>query len=328
MTVVRRPALAEIYAPIDTDLKEFHETLKRELSSEDKLIKEIHEHLLKMAGKYLRPALTILSSRVDGKQNPDAIRLACAIELIHTATLVHDDVIDDSELRRNQPSIYFKWGREISIVSGDYLYAKAFMLLASLKDVWVNQAFAACAHVICEGEMKQIEKRESFLLAEPDYLKIIHKKTAALMQAACMGGAYYSGAGPAAIEKLGDYGYRLGMAFQIVDDCLDLTGETESLGKTAGLDVYKNEVTLPLLYLFRDLPEAEREDLLAGMRAGGDGLFERVKALAVRKGAVDRAMDKAREYIEGAVADIDVLKPSPYRDSLASLATHCVERAR
>src|SRR5687767_13415217 len=108
-----------------------------------------------------------------------------------------------------------------------FLYAKAFVTLADLKDVWINQAFAACAHVICEGEMKQIEKRQGFLMPEKEYLRIIHQKTAALFQASCMGGAYFSGLGHEVIEKLGDYGYRLGMAFQIVDDCLDLIGDTE-----------------------------------------------------------------------------------------------------
>ncbi|HTL71378.1 MAG TPA: polyprenyl synthetase family protein, partial [Candidatus Eisenbacteria bacterium] len=304
-TPVARPALNDIYAPIESDLAQFSELLKKELRSEDALISEIHGHLLKMTGKFLRPALTVLCSRVNGSGSPcePAVRLAVAIELIHTATLVHDDIIDDSELRRNQPSVYYKWGREISIVSGDYLYAKAFVMLASLKDVWVNQAFAACAHVICEGEMKQIEKRKNFLIDEREYLKIIHQKTAALFQAACMGGAYFSGADPATIEKLGDYGYRLGMAFQIVDDCLDLTGETESLGKTAGLDVYKNDVTLPLLYLFRDLPEAERASLLAGAGGNGNGHsngngagspLARIRDLAKRHRSVEKAMEKAR----------------------------------
>jgi octaprenyl-diphosphate synthase len=209
-------------------------------------------------------------------------------------------------------------------------------MLASLRDVWVNQAFAACAHVICEGEMKQIERRKNFLIDEREYLKIIHQKTAALFQAACMGGAYFSGAGQETIEKLGDYGYRLGMAFQIVDDCLDLTGETESLGKTAGLDVYKNDVTLPLLYLFRDLPESERAALLAGANGrnghsngnGSDAPLGHVRELARRHRSVEKAMDKAREYVGGAIEDLAGLKSSPFKDSLHHLAGHCVDRIR
>lgn len=328
MTVAHKTTLNDIYLPIEGELKSFSALLEKSLRSDDALISDIHAHLLKMTGKFLRPALTILASRIDGDPQDRAVRLAVAIELIHTATLVHDDIIDDSELRRNQPSVYYKWGREISIVSGDYLYAKAFVMLAQLKDVWVNQAFAACAHVICEGEMKQIEKRNGFLMAEADYLKIIHQKTAALFQAACMGGAYFSGASKKTVDQLGDYGYRLGMAFQIVDDCLDLVGETESLGKTAGLDVYKNEVTLPLLYLFQDLDEAQRRPLLDGMKNDEAGLFDKIRQLAVQKKALDRAMDKAKSYAEQAMGDLNGLKNSAHKDSLMGLAHHCLERVR
>src|SRR3989338_1855432 len=300
MTVLRM-SLNEIYAPIQKELEEFSDCLKKELASDDALIADIHNHLLKMTGKFLRPALAIICSRLEDKRDVRAIRLATAIELIHTATLVHDDIIDDSQMRRNQPSICSKWGREISIVSGDYLYAKAFLLLASLKDMWINEAFAACAHVMCEGEMKQIERRNNFLMSEKEYLKIIHQKTAALFQAACAGGGYFSGTSRKNIEKLGAYGYALGMAFQIVDDCLDLTGETESLGKTAGLDVYKNDVTLPLLYLFTDLKTNQRQTLLEEMKEGRSVTFESIKQLALEKGAIEKAIGKAKNYVQESI---------------------------
>ena len=254
--------------------------------------------------------------------------LAAAIELIHTATLVHDDIIDESDLRRNMPSIHSKWGTEISIVSGDYLYAKAFTLLASLKDVWVSQAFAACAHVICEGEMKQIEKRKSFLMSEEEYLKIIHQKTAALFQAACVGGAYLAGTEQESMERLGRYGFNLGMAFQIVDDCLDLIGETENLGKTTGLDIYKNDVTLPLLYLFHGLESLERESLLAAMQKDGASLFEKIKKLALDTKSVEKAMTKAQNYIDQAVEQLKTFKHSACKESLILLAHYCVDRTR
>lgn len=328
MTILRPSSLKEIYAPVETELADFSGLLKKELASNDELISDIHDHLLKMTGKFLRPALAILASRVEGKCPTDAVRLAVAIELIHTATLVHDDIIDDSELRRNQPTIYSKWGREISIVSGDYLYAKAFLLLADLKDIWVSQAFAQCAHVMCEGEMKQIEKRANFLMNEADYLKIIHQKTAALFQAACMGGGYYAGASRENIEGLGRFGYSLGMAFQIVDDCLDLVGDTESLGKTAGLDIYKNDVTLPLLYLFRDLGETDRQVLLSGRSNSSGDLFGRIKQLSQDKKSVEKAMDRAREFVRDGLEGLSGLKDSPYKESLSQLAAYCVERVR
>jgi octaprenyl-diphosphate synthase len=327
-TLKQRPTLNVLCAPIDGELKTFSECLERELSSQDELIRGIHNHLLKMTGKFLRPVLAILCSRVEGKNPPEVIRLSVAIELIHTATLVHDDIIDDSEWRRNQPSVYSKWGREISIVSGDYLYAKAFLILAGLENPRINQAFAACAHFMCEGEMKQIEKRNQFLMKETDYLKIIHQKTAALFQAACMGGAYFSGTSPENIEKLGRYGYGLGMAFQIVDDCLDLVGETETLGKTAGLDLNKSEVTLPLLYLFAELSDADRQDLTAQMSLNEPALREKVRSMADEKGAVARAMQKARDYVDKSMEELGPLPDSPFKDSLRHLGDYCLERVR
>ena len=328
MTTLKKVTLDDICEPIRAELKAFSDRLEKELSSKDDLIRGIHAHLLKMTGKFLRPVLAILCSRVEHKKADQVIPLAVAIELIHTATLVHDDIIDDSEWRRNQPSVYSKWGREISIVSGDYLYAKAFLLLAGFQDARVSHAFAACAHVMCEGEMKQIEKRNQFLMKEEEYLKIIHQKTAALFQAACMGGAYFSGASPQNIERLGLYGFGLGMAFQIVDDCLDIVGDTETMGKTAGLDAYKNEVTLPLLYLFEELGEIECRSLLSEVKLGRNETHQRIKRLAVEKKVVQRAMDKAREYIDRSLEELRPLGDSAYKDSLRNLADYCLERAK
>jgi geranylgeranyl pyrophosphate synthase len=231
-------------------------------------------------------------------------------------------------MRRNQPSVFHKYGREISIVAGDYLYAKAFLLLAGMKNIFINEAFAYCAHIMCEGEMKQIERRNQFLMPEAEYLKIIHKKTAALFQAACAGGGYFAGLTPDQIEKMGDYGYKLGMAFQIVDDVLDLVGESESLGKTIGLDFYKNDVTLPILYLFQSLEAGQKDALLADMKAGAPNLFARIKAAAIETGSVDKATAKAKVYIDQALQSLSVVPDSACKESLTRLAYYCIERVR
>ncbi len=328
MTLLKKTSLQEIYAPVEKELSIFAEALKKELASGDPLIQEIHGHLLQMTGKHLRPALVILSSKLEGKANDDVIKLAVLSELLHTATLIHDDVIDNSDLRRNQPSVFSKWGREISIVSGDYLYAKSFVVLAGFKDVWLNEAFADCARLMCEGEMKQIEKRNDFRMSEDTYLRIIRQKTAALFQAACMGGAYFSGVARSSIEKMGRYGHALGMAFQIVDDCLDIVGNTEDLGKTTGLDILKNDVTLPALYLFQALEEADRRALLKKMDGTSLVTFEEIKNLAIDTKSVDRAMSKAKAFIDEALSGLEGFKESPYRESLRNLAFHCLERAR
>ena len=285
--------------------------------------------MLKMSGKFLRPILVLLSSKIQsGADRAAVIRLAVAAELIHTATLVHDDIIDDSDFRRNQPSVHSKWGREISIVSGDYLYAKAFVILANFGDSKISQAFATCAHIMCEGELKQIEKRKDFSLPEEEYLRIIHKKTAALFQAACMGGATLAGAGPESVERLRRFGYGLGMAFQIVDDCMDLTMGHEALGKKAGLDLSKSDMTLPILYLFSSLDASRKEDLLNKMQNSGADLLEDIRALALETGAISRAMDRARVFAQEALAAAKELPASASRDSLAQLVDYCLDRVR
>lgn len=328
MTVAKKPSLNDICAPIDAELKEFGLELKSQLGSSDALIQAMHDHILKMTGKFLRPILVLLCSKLNGTSPKEAMRLAAAVELIHTATLVHDDIIDDSSFRRNQPSVHSKWGRELSIVSGDYLYAKAFLLLANFQDPKISQAFASCAHIMCEGEMKQIEKRRDFAMTEPEYLRIIHKKTAALFQAACMGGAYLAGLDLPAVERLGRYGFGLGMAFQIVDDCLDLTGETQTLGKKAGLDLARHDMTLPVLYLFSDLDAAQKQALAARFESGSEDLFEEVRSLALRHHSVEKAMERARGYAQEAAEALKELPPSACSESLSLLLDYCLERAR
>jgi octaprenyl-diphosphate synthase len=184
------------------------------------------------------------------------------------------------------------------------------------------------AHAMCEGEMTQIEKRSNYVMPEEDYLKIIHKKTAILFQAACMGGAYLGGADIETVKKIGDYGLKLGLAFQIVDDCLDLVGETETLGKTVGLDISKSDVTLPILYLFQELNEAQRQDLLVRMKANEAGLFAEIQKMAAAKKTVERAMDRARTFGDEALKGLERLKDSPSKESLSDLINHCLDRSK
>lgn len=319
--------LEDLYAPVRTELEAFRSLLESEMSSTDALIHDIQQHILSMRGKYLRPALTLLSARLGGKSPEASIKLAVAVELIHTATLVHDDIIDESEYRRNRPSVHSKYGRDLSIVAGDYLYAKSFMLIASIQDPWISQALSACARVMCEGEMKQIEKRSDYLMSQDEYLRIIYQKTAILFQASCAGGAYLGGLGLEGSKRLGDYGENLGMAFQIVDDCLDLTQETRDLGKTAGLDVEKNDVTLPVLYLFEALAPADRAELLAEVRSGAPDLFAKVRDKARSTGAIDRALERAGHYTRTALGALERLPASTTRDTLSALARFCYDRA-
>lgn len=320
--------VGSFYKPIRSEFAAFRRCFRAELNSRDRLIAGIHAHLLKMQGKCLRPALAILSSCIAGRKPTDVIPLAVAIELIHTATLVHDDIIDGSSFRRDQPSVPSRWGTEISIVSGDYLYSKAFRLLASLEDRTISRSFARCAQSICEGEIKQIEKRHDFLIPRAEYYKIIRQKTAALFQVACAAGASLSGAPAPMIKRMSDYGLSLGLAFQIVDDCLDLTSDKKSLGKSAGLDIDRSDASLPILVIFESLHKKERLGLLKAFEDKAPDLRKKVLNAAARVQAVETSMAVAKRFARAAEKSLTGIPESVYKQSLVGLARYCVNRPR
>jgi octaprenyl-diphosphate synthase len=322
--------LAEIYKPIRGDLELFKRLIREELDSPDVFIRSILDYLLGISGKHLRPALAILSARLGGNRTDVPVRLAIAIELLHTATLIHDDIIDGSMYRRNQLSMNAKWGVEVSIICGDYLYAKAFSILSALGDAEINRMFSLCARTMCEGEMKQVERRKSLDMGEEAYTEIIRKKTASLFQAACAVGGYVARRDVATLRRLSDYGLHFGLAFQIADDCLDIVGEEEEIGKKAGLDFEKRDPTLPLIYLYETLAPSERDELRRLGEASGaaDRLagFQRIKELCVERGVVERAMERAREHAARAAESLRAEADSPYRKSLLDLVDYALQR--
>ncbi len=322
--------LAEIYKPIKSDLDHFNSLIRKELSSRDPFIHRIYEHLLNISGKNLRPALAILSARLLGNRTETPIRVAMAIELLHTATLIHDDIIDGSMYRRNQPSMNAKWGIEISIICGDHLYSKAFTILSELADPTINKMFSTCARTMCEGEMKQVETRKDTELGEAAYIEIILKKTASLFQAACAAGGYLAQQPPGTIQRIGEYGKNYGLLFQINDDCMDLVGNDEELGKKAGLDFDKSDPTLPLIYLFQNLSATAREEfkkITNGASAPEKAdYFERVRAMVLREGIPERCMALARRYGADALAALEGFPDSPCRKSLVDLVDYTLQR--
>lgn len=319
--------LSEIYKPIRADLELFNTLIRQELKSSDPFIQSINDHLLLISGKHLRPALSILSARMAGNTTDIPVRLAIAIELLHTATLIHDDIIDGSAFRRNQASINAKWGTEVSIISGDYLYAKAFSILAAMNDPNIFKMFAACAMAMCEGEMKQVETRKSLDLSEVAYTEIIHKKTASLFQAACAGGAYVAGQPHDAVYRLGEYGKNFGIAFQIADDCLDIIGQEESLGKKAGLDFDKSDPTLPLIYLYQTGNREELDGLMNGATPQArEENFAKLKQILISTGILEKCVERARDYAARAVAGLEGMPDSVYRKSLSDLVDFTVQR--
>ncbi len=328
--MIQTLGLPEIYKPIKEDLDRFNSLIRKELSSRDSFMNGIYEHLLNISGKHLRPALAIFSARLAGDTSETPIRIAMAIELLHTATLVHDDIIDGSMYRRNQLSMNAKWGTEVSIICGDHLYAKAFTILSELTDPMINKMFSACARTMCEGEMKQVETRNNLDMDEAAYTEIILKKTASLFQAACAAGGYVARKPMETIERLGEYGRSFGLLFQLTDDCMDLVGSEENLGKKAGLDFEKSDPTLPLIYLYQGLDadgRSEFKKIMNGATPDEKALyFQRVKARVLSTGILERCMTHARGYAAAAALALKEFPESPCRKSLLDLVDYTFQR--
>lgn len=238
--------LKEIYKPIDKDLKKVELRLKDILASNDRFITKISKYTLKASGKMLRPALLLLSSKLGKGKMEKAIDLAASIELIHTATLIHDDIIDNARLRRKKPSFNVKYGRDAAILFGDYLFSKSFKILSALRIPKVTEILLKATNSICRGEMQQLNS--AFRpLSESEYIKIVTRKTASLFSACCEIGGVLSGMRKKKVGALERYGQNLGISFQIIDDYLDRNSDDKKTGKSAGLDAKGGKITLPVI---------------------------------------------------------------------------------
>ncbi|HLW47633.1 MAG TPA: polyprenyl synthetase family protein [bacterium] len=363
-------ALALIYAPVRADLDALERLFRTELSSDDPFVGELVTHVLTTRGKMLRPALTCLSALAAASARPvgaghpgdgvgvgtDArLRVAGAVELIHVASLIHDDVIDAADLRRGQASVNAVWGNQIAVLLGDFLFSKAFHMLARLRGDGIAAAMAAATVRMAQAEIKQIKYGNTPHTDEQIYFDIIDGKTAALTSAACRCGALTAGAPPDVADALAAFGLEWGMAFQITDDTLDVTATADHLGKPIGGDIQTGKVTLPIIYALRDAPEANGRRLRqildgdgGGLLRAGDGAdavraevshrggvaaprvsaFDEVHSILTGAGAIERALTVARERARGAAQALDRVPPSGARDSLAALVEFVTVRTR
>lgn len=319
-------SLCEIYAPVEQELAAVEARLRKELSSGDHFVNRLARHGFRLGGKRLRPALVLLSAQACGGIRPEHITLAAAAELIHTATLIHDDVLDEATVRRHSDTINARWNNEVSILLGDYLFACAMCLAGSLEDNYACQVISRSAREMCEGELRQIESRGNFDIREADYYRIIAGKTAALMACCCRLGAYYAGAEPAFCEGLDRYGHNLGIAFQITDDVLDLTGDEATVGKTLGSDLSKQKATLPLIRLLACVEEGERPQLLELLTEGSNDRRASLQLWLKRYDVIPYVREQAENYTRLASEQLQLLPSSPALQSLHSLARFVIER--
>ncbi|MBI3008929.1 MAG: polyprenyl synthetase family protein [Candidatus Omnitrophica bacterium] len=320
--------LSEIYKPIKKDLERVEIEFKRQLSSEDEFIAEINGHLMGTSGKRIRPALVLLSAKiVNGRLvTEEIINLASAIELIHTATLIHDDIIDESDLRRKKKTLNSKWGNDISVLVGDYLYSKAFSLLSGLDDHRVLRSLSVTTNGMCEGELFQLHRRYKMNITMDEYLNIIRRKTASLMASCCECGAFMGKADKKGVEFLKSFGMNFGMAFQIVDDCLDIIGDERRLGKSIGSDASKGKLTLPLIYLKNSLPNKEWKRLQEMFSSSNGTNISVIKEAAKKYNAIDYCIEKVKGYVSAAEENLMRLEDSPERKSLIELVHYSVNR--
>jgi octaprenyl-diphosphate synthase len=306
---------------IAPDLEKVETTIGEVLASDSTAVRNLMDHVSHFAGKRLRPSLILLVSKALGPVNDDHIKLSAVVELIHTATLVHDDILDGASMRRRMKSVNALHGNHVSVLLGDMIYARAFKLSLSLSTPEASQVLARVTQTICQGEIEQIFHRNNFDLEEEEYFSIIGAKTASLYRASCELAAVYSGAPPEVTVALGNYADSLGSAFQIVDDCLDIIGEEEVVGKSLGTDTERGKMTLPLIRMARTLPEHERKRLKEIFLSAE--IEDKNKAINAEFNlieAVDHAFEVADGLIRSALKELEVLPDSPYKQALVSAA--------
>ena len=325
---VARVSLGDVQRPVAGALEQVVVELRRVIAADFPIVSEVNAHLLQMKGKLFRPTLLLLSHQAASSKDARAVTLAAVVELIHLATLVHDDSVDHSVLRRGLPTINALFSHQIAVIMGDYLYSRAIIELVRLDDHEALRVLARVTNEMTVGEMRQLEAHDKLAYGEGAYDALIRAKTASLLSGACEVGAL---AAPAAYRHaLARFGMLLGMAFQITDDLLDYTEPEAVTGKPSGLDLREHKVTLPLIAALARLPAdgGGRRVVAELMEAEkpSDDLVAEVIRLVEAEGGLETARQRALDLAQQAEAELDVLPPSPARDALRGSIAYAVER--
>ncbi len=317
----------QIIAPVLGDLARSEELLSQHLTSQYAYINQLTRHIERFKGKRLRPAILHLSAQAFGGEAPLAAPVAALVEMIHLATLCHDDILDDAETRRNVKTINAKWGNKSAVMTGDFIFSRAFESLSRLDDPRPFRILARASRMICEGELLQIDSRFRVDMDEHAYFELIERKTALLFGAAAELGALMAGARETDSRRMYAYGRRLGMAFQIVDDCLDLVGVEETVGKSLGSDLKNGEPTLPLIHLMANSSGARKQELLKMFQSGCNGPSRTDLAPYLeRSRSVEYALQVARLDIQRARDEISFLPASVAKSALLEIPEYILER--
>ena len=317
----------QLLLPIAADMQAVDEIIRNELSSDVSRMHEISEYITSAGGKRMRPALLMLICRALGYEGTLHQYLGATIELLHTATLMHDDVVDESDLRRGRPTANSRWGNGAAVLVGDFLYTRSFQMMVRAGNLRVMQALSDAANRLSEGEVIQMVNAHDPSVDEERYFKVIERKTACLFEAGARMAAAIAECDEAREEAVARYALCLGNAFQIADDILDYKGNVADTGKNLGDDLREGKVTLPIIYARRLCTDAERETIDEAIRLG-DGDFETIASIVLRTNALEECAKRAEEELVRGKEALNILPPSLFRESLIQLLAFTVKRNR
>ena len=308
---------------VNTHLYSVEERIRAQARAFDPAMEGYVSYVCGSAGKRLRPALALLAGGATGKITASHVDLAVVVELIHIATLVHDDIMDGADLRRDQPTVNAKWGNAISVLLGDALLAHAMRLATNFSDTEVVRRIADAAADVCTGEIIQTQRRFDLNLGVHDYFRIVEMKTAALFAVASELGAFLSETTPGKIGALKQFGLKLGTAYQVYDDCLDLVGDEDEIGKTLGSDLRKGKLTLPLIFLLQSARRSgDHEELSSRLLAGSDADHEKIVVMLGERGALKQTAEAARLLVEESLGALEALDENRFTDGLRGVAEY------
>ena len=313
---------------IGNELAQVEDEFKKNLKSEVPLISKIGEHLLLSGGKRFRPTILLLCAKLCGCEGSRQIQAASVIEFIHTATLLHDDVVDDAELRRGNASANSIWGNEASVLVGDFLLSKSFFLMVDDGDLKILNTISRATTQMAEGEIQELVKASDLSITEEEYISIVTDKTASLISATCQIGAILGGVDGKKEQALANFGMNLGIAFQLMDDNLDYTSTEKRFGKEIGIDLQGGKITLPLIHTLRSCSPSEKEEVfdIVLSESADERAFLSVADLINRYGGIEYTLEKAKGYVAKAKGNLDCFHSSREKTALLTMANYVVER--
>ena len=320
------PGITEVQALAASEMGQVNTLIRRRLGSDVALINQISEHIVAAGGKRLRPMLTVIAARALGYTGDTHFQLAAIVEFIHTSTLLHDDVVDESDLRRGRKTANALWGNAPSVLVGDFLYSRSFQLMVELDSMPVMRVLADATNQIAEGEVLQLLHVGNPDTTEADYLRVISRKTAVLFAAATRLSAMIAGASAQVQQEMADFGMNLGMAFQIADDVLDYTADAEALGKNLGDDLAEGKATLPVIHALSKASPSVREKLTRIIAEGDVGAMGQVLEAIHDSGSLDYSRTMAEHYARAAKESLAALPDNRWTRALHALARHSIDR--